>query len=68
MERGVDERDESKSETRKRLVHLQDHFDLNLTDTQLNPMESMKAHFFWSQNTSTWIQLENTTSSPGTES
>ena len=53
--RGVEERDES--ETRKRLVHLQDHFDLNLTDTHLNPMESMKAHFFWSQNASTWIQL-----------
>ena len=31
--RGVEERDES--ETRKRLVHLQDHFDLNLTDTHL---------------------------------
>ena len=28
----MDERDESKSETRKRLVLLQDHFDLNLTD------------------------------------
>ena len=53
--RGVEERDES--ETRKRLVHLQDHFDLNLTDTQLNPMESMEAHSFWSQNASTWIQL-----------
>ena len=42
--RGVDER-ERRIGNEKRDVPLQDHVDLNLTDTHLDPMESMNAHF-----------------------
>ena len=54
--RDVDEK-QRRIGNEKCVVLLQDHFDLNLTDTHLDPTESMNAHSFWSQNTSTWIQL-----------
>ena len=42
--RDVDEK-QRRIGNEKCVVLLQDHFDLNLTDTHLDPMESMNAHF-----------------------